>query len=379
MEEQLRRQAAQLLEQDRNKNEFLALLGHELRNPLSSLRSAIDTLKLQASPNQTANQELLALSDRQLRQLTHLINDLQDVARISQGKITLQKRRVALANIVSHAVETIMPLVNHNQQQLAVSLPEQALYLEAEPERLVQVLTNLLHNAVKYTDRGGQLWLRVKQNDNIVEIQLQDTGRGISPELLPKIFELFFQSRHGAAGGLGLGLTLVQRLVELHGGDIRAFSPGPEQGSTFTIRLPLADSGPETSAAQPPSAAAQSGHRILIVEDDPAVARSLTLMLKRLGHAVETVYSGEAALQALQTFQPDVVLSDIGLPDISGYEVARQVRNRYPRQAPLLIALTGYFREADVQQAGDTGFDHYLLKPLDLEALNRLLETGETS
>lgn len=376
-----------LAEADRCKDEFLAMLGHELRNPLAPIRNAVELLKLQPALLAASAQWVRELLDRQVAYMTRLLDDLLDVSRISQGKITLKKVPVVLADVIAHAIETAKPLLDDHQHQLTVSLPNESVTLEADPTRLAQAVTNLLNNAAKYTEDDGRIWLTAQQEGNNVVLTVQDTGVGISADLLPRVFDLFTQGKQSLArskGGLGLGLTLVRQLIELHGGQVQAFSDGPGRGSKFIIRLPtLTD---EQRVPTVPSSAQQSlgkprTYRILIAEDNVDLAQSLAMLLSTLGHSVQTVYNGRAALDAAGIFQPEVVFLDIGLPAMNGYEVARRLRSQRQQTAvhPHLVALTGYGQEEDVQRAKAAGFDRHLLKPVTLAQLRTLLETLELS
>lgn len=381
METELRQQAEQLIEADRQKNNFLAMLGHELRNPLAPIRNVIDTLNGQLKRGAVDNNMLiwsLGVMDRQIGQLTLLVNDLLDVGRITQNKVELRKRPTALADIVRSAEETIRPLLDEHRQTLTIAAPPEPLTVDADPLRLAQVVTNLLNNAVKYTPRDGRIRLTLSRVGNEAEIRVRDTGKGIDPKLLPQVFDLFVQAEPDIArsqGGLGLGLTLARKLVELHGGSIEAASEGLDRGSEFTVRLPLLleEADPPAEKAATTAATPAPVRRVLVVEDNPDIAESLALMLTMMGHTVETASDGDAALKIAPAFQPDAALLDIGLPGMDGYELARRLRRTWPPQKLLLIALTGYGQEKDRQLAKEAGFDHHVLKPGDPATLEALL------
>jgi signal transduction histidine kinase/ActR/RegA family two-component response regulator/PAS domain-containing protein len=358
---------------NRVKDEFLAMLGHELRNPLSAVRNAVATASLDESRRPRA----LEIARRQADQLGRLIDDLLDVARITQGRIALRKERVNLAGIIDRAVESVRPLTEERGVRLIVAHTPAAVRVEADPARLEQVFVNLLSNAAKYTEAGGRIDVMSERQGDGVAVHVRDTGVGIAPEMLPRIWELFAQGDRTldrAQGGLGIGLTLVRRLVELHGGKIEARSDGLRKGAEFVVRLaalPMAtgESFPSVAPQSPP----QGRARVLVVEDNPDTAESLTMFLELLGHRVRAVYDGVAALDAARTNPPDVMLVDIGLPGMDGYEVARRVRRDPDLGRVILVALTGYGRDEDRRQAMAAGFDHHLVKPVSPEALHGLV------
>jgi two-component system CheB/CheR fusion protein len=337
----------------------------------------VDVLKLQSSLEDTV-QWARDVIDRQIRHLTHLVNDLLDVARITQGRIVLYQQRVNLAEVITRAIEATQPLIDTHQHRLILALPASPLILEGDPNRLVQVVANLLSNAAKYTNPGGRIWLTAQQEANDILLQVRDTGIGISSEMLPFIFDLFTQTKRSldrSQGGLGLGLTLVRRLVEMHGGRVQAFSAGPDQGSEFVVRLPaLAGAFPPTDQTQ--NARKPEGQwpirRILVVEDNHDIAQSLVKLLSALGHKVSAVSNGAAALETVRTFRPEVVFLDIGLPGMDGYTVARHLRKEY-HQTLRLVALTGYGQDEDRRRAREAGFDHHLLKPVTVDVLQAVL------
>jgi signal transduction histidine kinase/DNA-binding response OmpR family regulator len=362
-------------ESDRLKNEFLAMLAHELRNPLAPIRNAVHVLQLPAAgPEQ--QQWAKEVISRQLQQMVRLVDDLLDVSRITRGKIQLQVEPVDVAGVVERAVEISRPLIDVRRHALHVGMPPGPIRVEVDPARVAQVVANLLNNAAKYTEEGGTIWLNVERADHTVVFRVRDTGIGIPPEVLPKVFDLFTQADRAldrSQGGLGIGLTLVRRLVELHGGSVEASSPGPNQGSEFVVRLPVVIDAPE---GQPPAggAAPRPGtpsFRVLVVDDNVDAAESLSLLLGMMGQVVRTAHDGVAALEAAEAFQPDVVLLDIGLPRMDGHEVARQLRRRGLTDA-LLVAITGYGQEADRARSREAGFDRHLVKPVDPDTLAEL-------
>ena len=321
-----------LRDTDRRKDEFLATLAHELRNPLAPIRNALQILKMPRVDAETVERSR-DMMERQVHHLVRLVDDLLDVSRVMRGKIELRRERVELATVVARAVETVQPLVDAQGHQLSVRLPSESLPLDADPVRLAQVVGNLLTNAAKYTEPNGRIWLTAERDGDMAVLRVRDTGIGIAPHMLPRIFELFVQVDHAstkAQGGLGIGLTLVKNLVEMHNGTVEARSEGLGKGSEFVVRLPLSaqaldqDHGREAGqqAHQPPS---PSGYRLLVVDDNQDAANSLAMLLELQGHEVRVAYSGVAALEMTKTYTPDVVFLDIGMPGMDGYEVARRI------------------------------------------------------
>jgi CheY-like chemotaxis protein/two-component sensor histidine kinase len=311
-----------------------------------------------------------------------MVDDLLDVSRIARGKIQLQKGMCDLASIVQRAVETVQPLVDGRRQRLTVSLPAEPLWLEADASRLTQALVNLLVNATKYSEVSGSIWLNATREDQDVTIRVRDTGIGIRPELLPHVFEPFVQDdRHSRQSpeGLGIGLSLVRSIAELHGGSVQAFSQGPGQGSEFVVHVPLAKTtGSQMRAPREATAPAQpTVHRILVVDDNVDGAASLALLLRLLGHQVTTASTGQSALEAVRADAPSIVLLDIGLPDMNGLEIARRMRQEPTLSQTMLIALTGYGQEDDKRRSQEAGFNAHLVKPVDLNALYALLAKAE--
>jgi PAS domain S-box-containing protein len=374
-----RRRADQLAETNRLKDEFLAMLGHELRNPLAPIPNAVQVLE-ELSPADPDLKWARDVIERQVQHLTRLVDELLDVSRISRGKITLQKERLKLAQVVADAVEIARPHIEARRHKLTVLQPPEPVWLEGDATRLAQVLANLLNNAAKYTERGGHIWLTVEQGGPEALVRVRDTGVGIAPEMLPLVFDLFTQadrSLHRSQGGLGIGLTLVRHLVEMHGGEVRAFSHGLGRGSEFVIRLPvlpgISESG-ETPEQSAPAPVAPPPRRILIADDNEDFAELTARLLRRRGgHEVKVVYDGPAALEAAPTFRPEAAFLDIGLPGINGYELAQRLRQLPGLEKALLVALTGYGQEEDRRRALAVGFDDHLTKPVGFDRLQRLL------
>lgn len=367
-----------LREFDRRKDEFLAMLGHELRNPLASLANAVEILRMAQDPETVEKSR--AIMQRQLAQLTRLVDDLLDVSRISQGKLRLQKSRIELAAVVHSALEDIQELVEQRGHKLSVTLPEVPIFLEADPIRLSQVLTNLLTNAAKYTPPGGHIELLVERREAGARVSVRDNGLGIPPDKLDSVFEMFGQldrTLETTYKGLGVGLSLVKSLVELHGGTIEAHSDGLGKGSAFSVWLPLASAieasqqGTQSGAVRAPPRATR---RVLLVDDNPDVAHSLARLMEMLGHETRIAFDGLEAVEVAAVFQPHLVLLDIGLPKLDGYDTARRIRAQPWGEQMVLAAVTGWGQEVDRQQAKAAGFDHHLTKPVNIEALQALLD-----
>lgn len=366
-----------LLEADRRKDEFLAMLAHELRNPLAPIRNAAHVLGL-LEMQEPRVQWVRKTIERQVSHLTRLVDELLDVSRIVRGKVTLKSEPVDLASWVNQALDMARPLIAARGHRIAVSLPEHAVQLEGDPVRLVQVLLNLLDNAAKYTPEGGRIALEAQVAGPLIEIQVSDNGMGIPAELLPRLFDPFQQGERTldrSQGGLGIGLTLAKGLVEMHGGQIEALSAGAGQGSTFTIRMPVlfgvsAKPGQNVQNASPAAAYC----RVLVVDDDPAVAESMVMLLEVVGHDVRSAASGDAALELARSFRPQVVLLDIGLQGMDGYEVARRLRSEQAAgEALYLMAVTGYGHEDARARCEAAGFDRHLVKPVPPHTLCKLL------
>jgi len=376
-EGRVRRSQEALQDADRRKDEFLATLAHELRNPLAPIRTAAQIL---SSPRLAPQQLQWAQNviQRQVGHMALLLDDLLDIARITRGKLELKTARIRLNDVVDSAVEAARPLLDGKNHSFVVSLPAEALTLEADPLRLSQILSNLLTNAAKYTDPAGHIELSVHVLNGTVCLSVKDDGIGIPPESLQRIFEMFSQVETATVrsdGGLGIGLSLVKGLVELHGGTIEAKSEGPGHGSEFIVRLPLPASARVTTAVSHSDApaATSAGRRVLVADDNKDAADTLAMLLEIAGHEVRVAHGGRAALLLAQTFRPDVALLDIGMPELNGYEVASALRREPWGPAIRLIALTGWGQDDDRQRAQDAGFDRHLTKPVDPEALEALL------
>jgi len=371
-----RRAEEALLAADRGKDEFLAMLAHELRNPLAAIASAARALDARAEGDDPRSAELLAVIGRQSRHLARLVDDLLDVSRFSRGRIELRREPVELRRAVAGAVESVRPHVELRRQILALTLPDEPLWLDADLTRIEQILANLLHNAAKFTEPGGRIDLTAERHGDEVLVRVRDEGAGIDPELLPRVFDLFVQGERSLArsrGGLGIGLTLVRSLVERHGGTIEAASEGPGRGSELRVRLPLLAAPERREPAAAPELPAAAGSRVLLVEDNLDAAESLGELLRIWGHEVTVAHDGAAALGAVPEARPEVVLLDIGLPGMDGYEVASRLRATPGLAGLRLIAVTGYGQESDRRRARLAGFDHHLVKPVDLDRLRALL------
>jgi PAS domain S-box-containing protein len=376
-----RRQAEEALKEvNQRKDEFLAMLAHELRNPLAPIRNAAQLLNVHA-PGRPEIEWARAVIERQTKHLVRLVDDLLDVSRMVRGQITLQKKKADLAEIVQTAVETSRPLIRLRKHHLSVEMPKQPVRLDADLTRIAQVISNLLNNAAKYTDDGGQIRLEAEREGEFIAIRVRDTGLGIAPGLLPHVFDLFTQADRTldrAEGGLGIGLTLVKRLVEMHGGHVEARSEGLGRGAEFIVCLPLLESANDSAAEVVPAAAeavavADRGNlRILIVDDNVDAADSIAMLLSMEGHQTRTVNTARAALLAVPEFEPDVVLLDIGLPEMDGYEVARRMR-AHDRHDMRLVAVTGYGQPGDRRRSQAAGFDEHLVKPVEPQLLNEFL------
>lgn len=380
IEEALRASEAALKEADRRKDEFLALLAHELRNPLAPIRTGLELMRL-AGDDPAVVEEVRTTIERQSQQMVRLIDDLLDVSRITRGAMELRKSRVELATVVESAVETALPIVRDMEHQLNVDLPKHPIVVEADPTRLAQVIANLLNNAAKYMPHGGRIDLVVRREASAVTIAVKDTGIGIPSEMIDRIFEMFTQvdgSLERAHGGLGIGLTLVKRLVEMHGGTVEARSEGVDRGSEFIVRLPivvelLGDPHEKNGEAPAPS----GKRRILVVDDNENAAKVMGMLLQALGNEVQTAFDGLEAIKLAERFRPDVMLLDIGMPKMNGYETARRLREQPWGADILLAALTGWGQEDDKRRTREAGFDHHFVKPLDPAVLQRFLAECE--
>ena len=371
----------QLRDTDRRKDEFLATLAHELRNPLAPIRNGLHIIRL-AGDDPHALEQARSTMERQLEQMVRLIDDLLDVSRITRGRLELRKERVELASLVKSAVEGVRPLIESRGHRLTIRLGPEPIHLDADPVRLAQVLSNLLNNAAKYTDPGGSIWLTSTRRGDEVIVSVRDTGIGIAPDALPAIFDLFTQvdrSLEKSQGGLGIGLTLVKQLVEMHGGSVEARSDGVGRGAEFITRLPVAAHAPapNADAVAPTPADGDSGpvpgRRILVADDNLDAAESMGIMLRLMGNDVHTVHDGEQAVDEAASFRPDVVLLDIGMPRLNGYDAARRIREQGWGKNMVLVALTGWGQQEDKQRASEAGFDQHFTKPLRPADLERLV------
>jgi signal transduction histidine kinase len=373
------RTAEALQRADRRKDEFLAILAHELRNPLAPIRNSLQILRMTASSDPTA-ERVCDMMERQVHHMVRLVDDLMEASRITRGLIELRKEETDLATVIRTAIDTSKPLIEGKGHQLAMSLPSEAICLYGDAMRLGQVFSNLLNNAAKYTEPGGQIWLTAKQERNEVIVSVKDNGIGLSPETLQVVFDMFMQvdRSNRSQGGLGIGLTLVKNLVELHGGAITALSAGPGAGSEFVVRLPIATAGHGSSSAPEARSVPERVPRrkVLVVDDNQDAASSLAMLLTYLGAEVQVVNDGRSALSLVGSYRPHVVLLDIGMPGMDGFEVARQIRSHAEYDDVMLIALTGWGQAEDRHRTRDAGFDHHLVKPADITALRSLLVKG---
>ena len=375
---QMREQALALEDLHRRKDEFLAMLSHELRNPLSPIASALQLMRLQKEVD-PLQRRAITIIERQVGQLTRLIDDLLEISRITTGRIHLQQTPIAVNEILENAVETIRPLSDKRQHELTVALSSQPLWIFADAARMEQVVVNLLTNAIKFADKGGRIWLSAQQNGNECEVRVRDNGVGISSELLPRVFDLFTQAERSldrSQGGLGIGLALVQRIVEMHQGRVDAYSE-LGRGSEFILRLPMLDTPPIPSSPTHELAAKPTGLRlrVLVVDDNVDAAQMLGMVLLASGYDVRTTHDGQSALQAALDFCPNVMLLDIGLPGMDGFEVATKMRQQRTLRSLVLIAMTGYGQESDRLRSQNAGFDYHLVKPTDFKKLHQILAT----
>jgi len=375
--ERLRTEQA-LRSADRRKDEFLATLGHELRNPLAPILNSLEILKLSGATAEGGSAHACAVMERQVSHLNRLVDDLLEVSRITRGIIEVKKEAQDLATIVKGAVDTSRPILDGMRHELRFVAPATPVFVAGDAVRLTQVFANLLNNAAKYTNHGGHITIAIEGDDEQAVVSVKDDGIGIAPSLLSSVFDMFMQvdrSTRRAQGGLGIGLTLVKSLVGMHGGRVEARSDGPGLGSEFVVRLPRIK---DTAVVRQEARRAQSlpSRRILIVDDSRDGGESLSVLLRVLGADVSLVHSGRAALQAVESFRPDVVLLDIGMPGMDGYEVARRIRANNVNRSIMLIALTGWGQEEDRQRSAAAGFNHHLVKPADIEQLRQLLSVA---
>ena len=363
-------------EADRRKDEFLATLAHELRNPLAPLRNGLHVMKI-AKDNEAAVEQARGMMERQLGHMVRLIDDLMDLSRISRGMVELRRGRVDLLKIVRQALETSRPLIESSGHELTLDVPPEPVYVDADQTRLAQVLSNLLNNAAKYTERGGWVRLGVERQDGDAVVSVRDNGMGIPADMLPRVFDMFTQvdrSLERSQGGLGIGLSLVRRLVEMHGGSVEARSDGHGLGSEFIVRIPVVPPAQQSEEPQNgDSVHSPTCCRILVADDNLDAASSLAMLLGFLGNEVRTVNDGLEAVEAAAEFRPDVALLDIGMPKLNGYDTCRRIREQPWGQNMVLIALTGWGQEEDKRQSQQAGFDHHIVKPVDPAALEKLL------
>jgi len=375
--DELKAHSDALEEADRRKDEFLATLAHELRNPLAPLRHGLDVLR--KSPDRAEAADIREMMDRQLVHLVRLIDDLLDVARVSQGKIELRRERIQAADVVRSAVEASQPLIESAGHTLVVDVPPQPIWLDADLTRLAQVLGNLLNNAAKYTPEGGRIQVTLRAEADEAVFTVADNGLGIPRDKQAEVFQLFAQVENHtdrARGGLGIGLALVKQLVAMHDGAVSAESAGAGQGSAFTVRIPLADAGDEAEPqAEPPAGAHATAKplKVLVIDDDLAVAQTVGWMLEEIGHDYRMIHDGRQAVEAALDYRPDAILLDIGLPVMDGYAVCRALRQQAAFKHTLIIAQSGWCREEDKAAAEDAGFDHHLVKPVAYKDLERIL------
>ena len=370
-----------LREADRRKDEFLATLAHELRNPLAPIRNSLHIFRMAGVQDATVGR-VVDMMERQVAHMVRMVDDLLEVSRISRGKIELRRQRVELASVLRSAVDTSLPLIEAGRHKLAIDMPPEPIVLDADPVRLAQVFANLLNNSAKYTQDGGEIGVKVAAEDGHAVVCVTDNGEGIPPAMLGRVFHMFTQLNVGARahGGLGIGLTLAQTLVHMHGGTIEAFSDGPGTGCEFKVRLRLAaDLAQEEAPAQaaPGKATHPSLRRVLVVDDNHDAADSLGVLLEFLGAEVKVVHDGHAALEAMKSFQPAVVLLDLGMPGMNGLEVARRMREDPQTQAMTLVALTGWGQREDRRRTREAGFDYHLVKPADVGTLQSILSSRE--
>jgi signal transduction histidine kinase len=381
-----RRAEERLRDTDRRKDEFLATLAHELRNPLAPIRNALRLLQV---GDRASAADAMYIMERQLRQLVRLIDDLLDVSRITRGRLEMRKRRVLMQAILDDAIETARPAIDDAGQHLLVDLPAGEQYIDADPERLAQVFSNLLNNASKYSELDGRIRLKAVVEGDVVRVTVNDEGIGIPPHLLDQIFELFVQadtSLERSRGGLGIGLTLVRQLVEMHGGKVTAHSGGAGSGSSFVVELPLPGGAPLVAAPAAPTAQEaavdDSVRRILVVDDNRDAADTLALTLRMFNHDVRVVYDPLQAIELAEGFRPDLVFMDVGMPGMNGYDLVKRMRGRPWSEQTLIVALTGWGQEEDRRRSRDAGFDHHLVKPAefaDIEAMCRARRVAAAS
>ncbi len=373
-----RRKIEELLEADRQKDRFLAVLAHELRNPLAPIWNALHLMKQPAASAQ-ALARAREIAERQMRRLTRLLDDLLDVARLRQGRLELRREVLDVAAVIRSSLETVQPLLLERRHRLTSAIAGESLLVNGDPMRLEQVLTNLLVNAAKYTDPGGEIFVTAQREGSDVVIRVRDTGIGIDAILLPRIFDLFVQAHRRldrSTGGVGVGLALVKSLVEFHGGSVSVFSAGPGKGSEFIVRLPAVEKASRhvgTAQDSEPKRAGRPALRVLIADDNADQADGLALLLQMEGDDIRISYDGPGVLEAARSFRPQVVLLDIGMPGLDGYQVARRLRESPETRRALLVAMTGWGQEEDLRRSREAGFDHHLTKPFEPALIEKLL------
>ncbi len=375
LEEELRRRAEEMVGADRRKDQFLAMLAHELRNPLAPIRNAVELMR-QVETLDPSFQPSREMVERQVKHLARLVDDLLDVSRITQGSIRLRKEVLDLGAIVQRAVEGTRAIIESRAHTLSVQLPTEPVRLDADPTRLEQVISNLLNNAAKYTMPGGHVWVTAGREGEEAVVRVRDTGIGVPPDVLERVFEPFVQSDGSLArtdGGLGIGLSLVRSLVEMHGGRVEAASPGLGQGSEFVLRLPAQLPCETALPAEAAPEVFSRGLRVLVVEDNIDAAESLATLLRLWNHDVNVVHDGRMALEAAREQQPEVVLLDIGLPGLDGYQVARRLRDEIGLDHALLVAMTGYGQPEDRRRSQEAGIQYHFVKPVEPLVLRNLL------
>lgn len=375
-EMQVRQRAEEALRlADRRKDEFLATLAHELRNPLAPIRTGLDILRLRSGDAQ-ATQRATDIMERQLRQMVRLVDDLLDVSRINTGKFTIKSGRVELKAVVNDALEVVRPYIELHGHELTIDLPDRPVFLNGDATRLAQILSNLLNNAAKYTNRGGRVGLKATVDDRILSLVVSDTGIGIAPDMLDTVFEMFVQvdsTLERSNAGLGVGLSLARKLVELHGGTIEAHSAGVGHGSQFVVRLPIVVEPELPAKPTPMSFISAETYRILLADDNVDFVNSIGALLTAMGHSVVITHNGPDALAAAKRFCPDYAFLDIGLPQMSGYDLARGIRDLSCCTMTVMVAVTGWGQEKDRQLAFEAGFDHHMVKPVRFEQIEEIL------
>lgn len=362
---------------DQRKDEFLAILAHELRNPLAPIRNALELMRMRGGLD-TDSEDLRALMERQVDHMVRLVDDLLEVSRITRGKIELKVEDVDVAEIIVSAVETSRPVIDKQRHRLEISLPTDTLCVKGDAVRLAQVFANLLNNAAKYTEPGGLIAVKAAVKESWIEVSVQDSGVGISPEMLPRVFDMFAQierSKERSQGGLGIGLTLVKSLVEMHGGEIEAHSEGNGEGSRFVVRLPRSEVVAITHLKGTAKHNVALGQRVFVVDDNRDAATTLGALLEVFGATVNLAFSGQEALDAMAQFKPTIVLLDLGMPLMSGHEVAKAIRSNAELKDVTIIALTGWGQAEDRKLSQSAGFDYHLVKPVDLNMLENLLHS----